>query len=258
VPAAIEGTSDRLPIHSSLAVTLREHSTLITSEDILVIDCEPEAVFRVRDVTRCSSTLPGHTAPILCAAFSPTGTYLVTGSGDNTARVWNLDSETPKHTLAGHNGWILCVEWDGLERYVATGSLDKNVRLWDPHTGKPIGEPLRGHGMWITSLAWEPIHLCVSRVRWRSCELTMHSNARHPRLASSSKDSTVRVWNPLSKRVDFTLGGHTQSVNIVRWGGDGILYTGSSDRTVKMWSAKDVRHRDRSLQGLIEILHRAS
>ena len=35
------------------------------------------------------------------------------------------------------------------------------LRLWDPKTGKPIGEPLKGHSKWVTSLAWEPIHLCV-------------------------------------------------------------------------------------------------
>lgn len=103
----------------------------------------------------------GHASPILCASFSPTGRYLATGSGDNTCRLWNLDSETPASTLSGHTGWLLCVEWDGLERFVATGSMDITVRLWDPKTGKAVGEPMRGHSKWITSLAWEPIHLCV-------------------------------------------------------------------------------------------------
>jgi len=39
--------------------------------------------------------------------------------------------------------------------------MDNSVRLWDPKTGKQVGEPMRGHSKWITSLAWEPIHLCV-------------------------------------------------------------------------------------------------
>jgi len=39
--------------------------------------------------------------------------------------------------------------------------LVPQVRLWEPKTGKPIGEPLKGHSKWVTSLAWEPIHLCV-------------------------------------------------------------------------------------------------
>ena len=84
---------------------------------------------------------------------------LATGSGDNAARIWDLDTETPKHNLAGHTHWVLCVEWDGLERTLATGSKDNTVRLWDPKTGKQVGEALRGHSQWISSLSWEPVHL---------------------------------------------------------------------------------------------------
>lgn len=31
--------------------------------------------------------------------------------------------------------------------------------IWDPETGKQIGKPLKGHNKWITSLAWQPLHL---------------------------------------------------------------------------------------------------
>ena len=65
-------------------------------------------------------------------------------------------------------------------------------------------------------------------------------NAALPRLASSSKDATVRVWNAKSRKLEFTLGSHTASVNVVRWGGEGVIYTASSDRTVKLWDGKDV------------------
>ncbi|CAH7669225.1 WD40-repeat-containing domain protein [Phakopsora pachyrhizi] len=215
---------EKIPIYESLQKDLlSKHSDMISAEDVLVIECEPEAIFKVREVRRCSSSMTGHSAPILCASFSPTGTLLATGSGDNTCRLWDLSTETPKHNLVGHSGWLLCVEWDGCERLLATGSMDKMVRVWDPRTGKQVGGPLRGHGQWITSLAWEPIHL----------------NSSTTRLASSSKDGTVRVWNPRNGSILFALGGHTASVNVVRWGGQGVLFTASSDRTVKCWDAKD-------------------
>lgn len=149
---------------------------------------------------------------------------LATGSGDNSARIWDLNTETPKFNLTGHTGWLLCVEWNGMERSLATGSMDATVRLWDPKSGKQIGEALKGHTKWITGLAWEPVHL----------------NPTEPRLASSSKDGSVRVWNPKVRRVDFALGGHTASVNAVKWGGDGVIYTASSDRTVKLWNSENV------------------
>lgn len=103
----------------------------------------------------------GHSSPILCASFSPTGKLLATGSGDTSIRLWDLNTETPSHTLSGHKGWVLCVEWEPMERKLASGGHDGHVRLWDPITGKAIGDALRGHAKWITSLAWEPIHMCV-------------------------------------------------------------------------------------------------
>lgn len=54
---------------------------------------------------------------------------------------------------------MLCVEWEAMERKLATGGHDGHVRLWDPKAGKPIGDALKGHTKWVTSLAWEPIHL---------------------------------------------------------------------------------------------------
>jgi ribosome assembly protein 4 len=71
-------------------------------------------------------------------------------------------------------------------------------------------------------------------------------NPSAPRLASSSKDGTVKVWAIATRRLEYTLGGHTASVNVVRWGGGGlngkgVLYTASSDRTVRVWDANEVR-----------------
>ena len=203
----------------------------ITTEDTLTIVCTPQAVFRVRPATRCSSSLSGHSAPILCASFSPTGSRLATGSGDCTARLWDLDTETPGPTLSGHKGWVLCVAWEGRERRLATGGHDGHVRLWDGKTGAAQGDAMKGHGKWVMGLAWEPIHL----------------NAKSPRLASASKDGTVKVWEPATRRLQYTLGGHTASVNCVLWGGGGVggrgvLYTASSDQTVKVWDPAGVRY----------------
>lgn len=71
-------------------------------------------------------------------------------------------------------------------------------------------------------------------------DICCDSNVDDPRIASSSKDATVRIWNSKTRALEFTLGSHTASVNCVRWGGEGVIYTASSDRTVKLWSGKDV------------------
>lgn len=217
--------ASRLPISTNILTDALSQKSITTyglsTEDTFKIICEPQAVFRVRPATRCSSTLSGHSSPILCASFSPTGNMLATGGGDCTARLWDLNTETPKHTLVGHPSFVLCVEWEPRERMLASGSKDGSLRLWDPKTGSALGGALKGHTKWVTSIAWEPAHL----------------NAKNPRFATSSKDSTVKVWSSDTRRLEYTLGGHTSSVNVVKWSGENVLYTASQDRSIKVWSA---------------------
>ncbi|RMY94936.1 hypothetical protein D0862_08852 [Hortaea werneckii] len=194
-----------------------------TSEIQLNIPCRAEAVFKVKAVTRCSASVTGHGEAILTAAFSPaSSSRLATGGGDKTARIWDCDTGTPKHTLKGHTGWVLAVSWSPDDGMLATGSMDNSVRLWDPEKGTPLGGPLKGHTKWITSLSWEPYHM---------------REAGRPRLASASRDYTIRIWDAISRNTDMALTGHKGCVSCVKWGGAGQIYSASHDRTVKVWDA---------------------
>jgi WD40 repeat protein len=54
--------------------------------------------------------LIGHRGGVYSVAFSPDGKRVVTGSWDNTARVWDLSGATPTSTtLKGHRGGVLSV-----------------------------------------------------------------------------------------------------------------------------------------------------
>ncbi len=57
---AAAGSPTRIVISTSIDVDILSHpSDAFTSEDILIIRCTPQSVFRVRPATRCSSTLSG-------------------------------------------------------------------------------------------------------------------------------------------------------------------------------------------------------
>ena len=109
-------------------------------------------------------TSPGHSSPILCASFSPTGNLLATGSGDTNARLWDLYTETPSHTLSGHRGWVLCVEWEALERKLATGGHDGHVSyfLHSRHT-RECNSPLVRVGPDMGSQDGTAYWRCVKR-----------------------------------------------------------------------------------------------
>jgi len=38
----------------------------------------------------------------------------------------------------------------------------------------------------------------------------------------------------------MSLSHHTDAVTSVKWGGEGLLFSASRDRTIKVWDTKDV------------------
>lgn len=59
----------------------------------------------------------------------------------------------------GHRNWILCTSWSPNCKYLASGCKNGEICIWDSTCGKQKGKTLVGHKQWVTSLAWEPIHL---------------------------------------------------------------------------------------------------
>ena len=208
-------------VTGALAATIVERK--ISVEQVLKIVYQPQSVFRVRAVTRCSAAIAGHAEAVLSVAFSSDGKHLASGSGDSTIRMWNLDSQAPKHTLKGHTNWVLCIAWSADNVYLASGGMDSAVRLWDPITGEARGGPMKGHKKHVTALAWEPAHVAYPVVRF----------------CSASADGSVRVWDAVRRACLFTMSAHTKAIASVKWGGEGLIYTASRDTTIYVWDAND-------------------
>ena len=63
-------------------------------------------------------------------AFSPEGTRVLTGSNDNTARLWEAATGKVVATLAGHAGAVRAVAFSPDGARVLTGSEDNTAQLW--------------------------------------------------------------------------------------------------------------------------------
>lgn len=214
------------------------------TEEVVRITYQPQAVFRVRPVNRCTDTLQGHTDAVLHVSFSPDGKHLASGGGDCVVRFWDTRTCTPRQTCEGHRSHVLCTAWSPDGERFASGDRSGELRVWDPKTGEPVGRPLRGHRKWITSVSWEPMH----RTPAGACE----------RLVSASKDSRIKLWNARTGTCLATISGHTDSVESVKWGGEGLLYSASRDRTIKVWAMEDREHTGKLVRTLSGHGHRVN
>jgi tricorn protease-like protein len=148
---------------------------------------------------------------------SADGARIVTGSADNTARVWDAKTHLQLAVLKGHMNSVTSVAVSADGARIITGSDDNTVRVWDAKTHLQLAA-LKGHTGSVTSVAVSP---------------------DGARIVTGSSDSTARVWDAETFAELAVLKGHTGSVTKVAVTPDGArIVTGAGDTTARVWDAK--------------------
>ncbi|ENN81410.1 hypothetical protein D910_00642 [Dendroctonus ponderosae] len=156
---------------------------------------------------RTPKMLKGHDDHVItCLQFS--GNKIVSGSDDNTLKVWSAISGKLMRTLSGHTGGVWSSQMSG--NIVISGSTDRTLKVWDAESGI-CQHTLFGH---------------TSTVR---C-MHLHGN----KVVSGSRDATLRVWNIETGEFLHVLVGHLAAVRCVQYDGR-LVVSGAYDYMVKVW-----------------------
>ncbi len=211
--------------------------------------------------------LEGHDSDVNSVNFSPDGKTLVSGSRDNTIKLWDVETGQEIRTFKGHDNLVTSVNFSPDGKTLVSGSADNTIKLWNVETGKlwdvETGQEIRtlkGHDYPVWSVNFSPDgKTLVSGSVDKTIKLwnvktgeeirTLKGHDSYVRsvnfspdgktLVSGSADNTVKLWNVETGEEIRTLKGHDYSVNSVNFSPDGkTLVSGSDDNTIKLWDVK--------------------
>jgi WD40 repeat protein/uncharacterized caspase-like protein len=159
----------------------------------------------------------GHSGAVNSVAFSPDGRFVLTGSADRTALLWDARSGAEIRAFGGHSGEVTTVAFSPDGRSVLTGSEDTTARLWDVQTGLEIRSfSFLGH---VNSVAFSP-------------------NGRYVLIGGAGSTGRASLWDAQSGAEIGTSYRDPDSVTAVAISPDGhFVLTGSHD-AVRLWDAK--------------------
>ncbi|KAJ6379634.1 hypothetical protein OIU76_016307 [Salix suchowensis] len=180
----------------------------------------------------CSYVLAGHTEIVLCldTCVSSSGRpLLVTGSKDNTTRLWNSESRNCIGVGTGHMGGVGAVAFSKKwKNFFVSGSSDRTIKVWS----------LDG----ISDDADQPINLKTKAVV-AAHDKDINSLAIAPNdslVCSGSQDRTACVWRLPDLVSVVVLKGHKRGIWSVEFSPvDQCVITASGDKTIKIWAITD-------------------
>ncbi|MGC4022565.1 MAG: caspase family protein [Cyclobacteriaceae bacterium] len=80
----------------------------------------------------------GHELAVITICASPDSNYVVTGSRDKSAKLWELSTGREVRSFLGHDFSVTSVDVSRDGKFLLTGSNDETVKLWEIETGKEI------------------------------------------------------------------------------------------------------------------------
>ena len=182
-------------------------------------------------------------------AFSPDGNTIAGGGAAGIIEIWNAKTGEIIERLEGRTGFSVSVVFSPDGETLASGSYDKTIKIWRVDTTRydtePDEETAPAEGTPTEELP--PVEEEPDGTRDTPITLQGHTGAVYSvafspdgtKIASGSRDKTIKTWNANTGQYIETLQRHENSVSSVavqsRWKTQSQAAAGTT--TIKIWDA---------------------
>jgi len=175
--------------------------------------------------------LHGHVSRVLAGRFNRDGTRLVTGSRDKTVRLWDTKTGEQLAVYLGHEWTVTGVTFDVSGQRILSSCWDKTVKIWDASSDNAV-PTIHAHGETFLDEAGKPLQ--------RQAITDIVFNRNGTLMATSSRDSTFKLWDSETRQLVREFRGHDQPVESLDFSPDGTRIASTSwDKTVTIWDIDD-------------------
>jgi len=215
---------------------------------------------------KCLKTLKGHSNYVFCCNFNPQSNLIVSGSFDESVRIWDVRTGKCLKTLPAHSDPVSAVHFNRDGSLIVSSSYDGLCRIWDTASGQclktlidddnppvsfvkfsPNGKYILAATLDNTLKLWDYSKgKCLKTYQGHKnekyCIFANFSVTGGKWIVSGSEDCMVYIWNLQTKEIVQKLSGHT--------GNDVVLCTAchpteniiasaslENDKTIKLWKS---------------------